>query len=201
MKNFPLNRLWFQFSLVISLVVIIAAVTLVIVSYLLRPERPERPDDAPPPPEEQLAEWAERFQRLQTRQFLIIAVSGSAMGIAASVWMSRRMTAPLEELAEGAQAIGSHNLSHRVSEQGSFEVRSLARSFNKMAADLEDGERLRQNLLADVAHELRTPLTVLQGNLRAMLDDVYAMDKAEVAHLYDQTRHLIGLVKIGRAHV
>ena len=46
--------------------------------------------------------------------------------------------------------------------------------------------------MADVAHELRTPLTVLQGNLRALLDDVYPLDKAEVARLYDQTRHLAG---------
>ncbi|MCB0093422.1 MAG: hypothetical protein KDE54_36280, partial [Caldilineaceae bacterium] len=53
---------------------------------------------------------------------------------------------------------------------------------------------MRQNLLADVAHELRTPLTVLQGNLRAMLDDVYPLNKSEVAHLYDQTRHLNRLV-------
>ena len=69
-----------------------------------------------------------------------------------------------------------------------------AQSFNQMAARLQKGERLRQNLLADVAHELRTPLTVLQGNLRAILDDVYALDKGEVARLYDQTRHLHRMV-------
>jgi len=41
---------------------------------------------------------------------------------------------------------------------------------------------------------LRTPLTVLQGNLRAILDDVYPLDKEEIARLYDQTRHLHRLV-------
>ena len=40
-------------------------------------------------------------------------------------------------------------------------------AFNKMAADLEHAETLRNNLMADVSHELRTPLTVLEGNLRA----------------------------------
>jgi two-component system OmpR family sensor kinase/two-component system sensor histidine kinase BaeS len=49
--------------------------------------------------------------------------------------------------------------------------------------------------MADVAHELRTPLTVLQGNLRALLDDVYPLEKAEVARLYDETRLLGRLVE------
>jgi two-component system OmpR family sensor kinase/two-component system sensor histidine kinase BaeS len=63
-----------------------------------------------------------------------------------------------------------------------------------MAAALEQAETLRRNLIADVAHELRTPLSVLQGNLRAILDDVYPLDKTEVANLYDQTRLLSRLV-------
>ena len=49
-------------------------------------------------------------------------------------------------------------------------------------------------MLADIAHELRTPLTVIQGNLRAILDDVYELDKVEMARLYDQTRQLSRLV-------
>ena len=64
-----------------------------------------------------------------------------------------------------------------------------------MASDLETAESRRQNLLADVAHELRTPLTVIQGNLRALLDEVYPLTTEEVARLYDQTRHLTKLVK------
>jgi two-component system OmpR family sensor kinase/two-component system sensor histidine kinase BaeS len=49
-------------------------------------------------------------------------------------------------------------------------------------------------MVADVAHELRTPLSVLQGNLRAILDDVYALEKGEIARLYDETRLLSRLV-------
>jgi signal transduction histidine kinase len=35
---------------------------------------------------------------------------------------------------------------------------------------------------------------VIQGNLRAILDDVYELDKVEMARLYDQTRQLSRLV-------
>ncbi len=49
-------------------------------------------------------------------------------------------------------------------------------------------------MLADVAHELRTPLSVLQGNLRAILDEVYPLNQEEMARLYEHTRFLSRLV-------
>jgi two-component system OmpR family sensor kinase len=110
------------------------------------------------------------------------------------VLTSRSLTAPLSHLAEAARAIGARDLSRRVEVAGSDEMVEVAQAFNDMAAGLEGAETLRRNLIADVAHELRTPLSVLQGNLRAILDDVYPLDKSEVARLYDQTRLLSRLV-------
>ena len=70
----------------------------------------------------------------------------------------------------------------------------MAIAFNEMAAQLEQAETLRRNLLADVAHELRHPVHVLQGSLQAILDDVYPLNKEEIARLSDQTHHLAVLV-------
>jgi two-component system OmpR family sensor kinase/two-component system sensor histidine kinase BaeS len=70
----------------------------------------------------------------------------------------------------------------------------VARAFNEMTTALSESERQRQNMVADVAHELRTPLTVLQGNLRAILDGVYASSEVEISRLYDETRLLSRLV-------
>ena len=115
-------------------------------------------------------------------------------GIGLGIVISRQLTAPLEELAAAAKAIGAQQLSRRVAVRGTQEVLEVAQAFNEMAGELQSAETLRESLLADVAHELRSPLTVLQGNLRAILDDIYPLDKAEVARLYDQTRHLSRLV-------
>ena len=90
--------------------------------------------------------------------------------------------------------MGSQDLSQRIKVRGSSEVREVAEAFNAMAEALQEAERLRSNMLTDITHELRTPLTVIQGNLRAILDDVYELDKVEVAKLYDQTRQLSRLV-------
>lgn len=191
MKRLRLSQLWLQFSLAFGSVVIIAAIAMLVIGFLLRPSPPA---DRPPPNAEQQIEFRERAAEILTRSLLTIVAISTVLGIAAGVWMSRRMTSPLGALAKGTETIGAGDLTYRVAPQGSEEMVALAQSFNQMAGKLEEGERLRQNLLADVAHELRTPLTVLQGNLRAILDDVYALDKAEVARLYDQTRHLHRLV-------
>jgi signal transduction histidine kinase len=56
-------------------------------------------------------------------------------------------------------------------------------------------DRLRRQLMADVAHELRTPLAILQGRLEGLLDGVYPRDETHLAELLDETRHLSRLVE------
>lgn len=150
---------------------------------LARPEPPPKDREGPSP-----------FSVDMFTFLLLMGVFSAFIGIFIGTLMSRSLTLPLSRLAEAARAIGAHNLSQRVAVKGNHEINEVARAFNEMAAGLEEGEILRRNLVADVAHELRTPLTVLQGSLRAILDDVYPLDKTEVARLYDQTRLLGHLV-------
>lgn len=192
MKKLPIHQLWFQLSVAFSAVILIVVVAVGASNYLLRPRFDfKRPIELTT---EERAQFEQMDRRFRIQGVLLLITIGGAVGISAGTLMSRRLSAPLEKLVAGTQAIGERDLSYRVHVQGSQEIRTLAESFNNMAAALQGAEAQRQNLLADVAHELRTPLTVLQGNLRAMLDDVYTLDKAEVARLYDQTRHLISLV-------
>jgi signal transduction histidine kinase len=132
---------------------------------------------------------AEIASRLVNFGLLSLVVGGVA-GVA----ISRVVSKPITELSKAAQRIGKGELNVRVESRGSAEIVALADTFNRMAADLQHAEHTRHNLMADVSHELRTPLTVLEGNLRAALDHVYALDDAEIANLYGQTRHLIRLV-------
>jgi two-component system sensor histidine kinase BaeS len=54
--------------------------------------------------------------------------------------------------------------------------------------------RLRRQLMADVAHELRTPLAILQGRVEGMLDGVYERDDERLGELLSETQHLSRLV-------
>ncbi len=132
----------------------------------------------------------------QLRQTLVVAgVIAVGLGILMGLVMSRMIAAPLGNLVHAARAFARRDWDHRVPVKGTDEIAEVAREFNEMAESTLRAETLRRNLMADVAHELRTPLTVLQGNLRAMLDGVYPLELAEVATLYDQTRHLNRLVE------
>jgi len=116
------------------------------------------------------------------------------IGTAGGVVIGRLTSAPIRRIAQAAQRLGNGELDVRVPVRGSQEIRELAQTFNKMAAEIQRAEELRNNLMADVSHELRTPLTVLEANLRAALDRVVPLDEAEIASLYAQTRHLSRLV-------
>lgn len=124
--------------------------------------------------------------------WLLLAIALGGYVIAAALGLI--MTRPLQQLTEAVQRIGTHNLGERVSIGNWGEIRTLAESFNEMATALELAENSRQQLLSDVSHELRTPLTILQGNIRAMLDDVMPPDKVQLSTLYSQTRQLSHLV-------
>jgi signal transduction histidine kinase len=146
-------------------------------------------------PQEQFQEIIERVRLEVSAAILFILATGSLLALMAGIWLSRTLAAPLGRLETAAKAIAAGDLSQRVTTPGgSDEMIAVATAFNTMAAQLEKEESLRRNLLADVAHELRNPLHVLQGNLRAILDDVYPLSKEEVAHILDRTVHLSSLV-------
>jgi signal transduction histidine kinase len=64
-----------------------------------------------------------------------------------------------------------------------------------MTERLQNADRVRRDLMADVAHELRTPLTVLQGRLEGLLDGVYRCDDRQLSQLLEETRVLSRLVE------
>ncbi len=77
----------------------------------------------------------------------------------------------LDAINEAARALAAGDLSVRVPEDGGDDARELARSFNAMAASLQESERSRDEFFALVSHELRTPLTSIIGYVQLVLDD------------------------------
>ncbi len=131
----------------------------------------------------------------QLRGTLVIAgLIAGALSIVLGIVLSRTLSAPLANLAQAAHRFAARDWNQRVPVRGAQEVAEVATAFNRMADDLQRQETTRRNMIADIAHELRTPLAVMQGNLHAMLDEVYPLDRSEIATLYDETRLLARLV-------
>lgn len=140
-------------------------------------------------------EQAQQF--LDRVEWLLLVNTALAVSLIVVVGalLNRRLSAPLQRLAAAARAVAAGDLDQQVEAGGSTEVAQVGQAFNEMTAALQEAETLRQNMVADVAHELRTPLSVLQGNLWAILNDAYPLEKAEISRLYDETRLLSRLVE------
>jgi signal transduction histidine kinase len=123
---------------------------------------------------------------------VIFAGVAVALGVFGRV---RRIASPLHAVMDAADRVAENDYSVRVREEGPPPIRALAHSFNTMTERLQNADRLRRNVMADVAHELRTPLAVLQGRLEGLLDGVYPRDDRQLSELLEETHVLSRLVE------
>ena len=65
----------------------------------------------------------------------------------------------------------------------------------RVTSTFREQDRLRRQLMADVAHELRTPLAILQGRIEGLIDGVYPRDDERLGELLAETQHLSRLVE------
>ena len=112
-----------------------------------------------------------QFQGERFRARLGAAGAAVLMALIVALLVSRRITAPVEKMIHSVRARGRGEVDARAGDVRGFgEIRELAVAFDQMADALEEQERVRRNLVADVAHELRTPIAVLQAGHEAILD-------------------------------
>jgi signal transduction histidine kinase len=103
-----------------------------------------------------------------------------------------RLTRRLERLQSSVEALGSGDLTARVSVEGCDEVARLAQSFNSAAEQIEVLVGAHKQLLANVSHELRTPLARLR--LAAELLKEVA-DPKRKADLENDVNEMDGLIE------
>jgi two-component system, NtrC family, sensor histidine kinase HydH len=115
----------------------------------------------------------------RTARLLATALAGTllvALGLA--LLAARRVTRPLAELTEAAEAVGRGDRpTSLVSVRSRDEIGALTAAFNRMATDLKRAERelvdaakfsFAGELAAGVAHEVRTPLGVLRSSTQLL---------------------------------
>ena len=83
--------------------------------------------------------------------------------------VTRWVVVPIREAAEAAKRLSDGQLEQRMPVRGTDDLAALARSFNDMAAslqeklrELEELSKVQRQFVSDVSHELRTPLTTIR---------------------------------------
>jgi signal transduction histidine kinase len=120
----------------------------------------------------------------------------SAAAIAISLYASRRLVAPVKEMARVSSRLAAGHYDERValSAPDEDELGELARGFNRMATALEKTEARRRALLGDVTHELRTPLAGIKGYMEGLMDGLLPAEASTFQKVYHEADRLQRLV-------
>ena len=108
--------------------------------------------------------------------------------------VARRILGPITALTRAAHRMQAGELDVRVDVRGGDEVADLGVAFNAMAARLAETERLRKQMVSDIAHELRSPVTNLRCTLESIQDGLVAADRTSIDALHEETELLQRLI-------
>lgn len=134
------------------------------------------------------------FRTALTEALSWAIITGLAAAVAVSVFVSRRVVNPIRQMMQASRHIAEGHYRERVSVTGDDELGQLARSFNRMAATLEQTETMRRDLIANVAHELRTPLSSIKGYMEGLIDGVLPAEPDTYQLVYREADRLQRLV-------
>jgi signal transduction histidine kinase len=146
------------------------------------------------PGEEASSEHSTRFAGSLSRSAVAAVALAGLIALALILTLSRRVLGPIERLTAAVRGMEGGRLDQRVEVRSRDEIGTLAEAFNEMAARLSRNERLRRDMVSDVAHELRTPLTNLRAQIESMQDGLLTVDRESLGSVHEEIVHLGGLI-------
>lgn len=151
----------------------------------------------PPPPQWEDLRKKEFAELRSSTNWAVVwgGLLGIALAALLTLFLSRSMTKSIHSLAEAARRVAAGDLTQRVSVKSKDEIGKLANDFNNMVAELERVDKLRKDLIADIAHELRTPLSNVRGYIEALYDGVIQLDENSKKYIYDEVLLLTRLIE------
>ena len=103
---------------------------------------------------------------------MLIYISVILLGIACllAYALSRRISAPIENLTKSATELSQGNYNVKFDGSTFTETRELARALNKASYEMERTDFYQREILANVSHDLKTPLTMIRSYAEKIID-------------------------------
>jgi two-component system sensor histidine kinase BaeS len=134
------------------------------------------------------------FQTELNRVLLIGTLLGSGLSVIAGFVLASIATMPLKKIKTGMKNLREENYSDTLAFVGDNDFDAVIDEFNKLTSQLEYEERLRRDLISDIAHELKTPITSVIGQIEGIQDGVFKPNKERINLIKDQMDRLTDLI-------
>ena len=135
-----------------------------------------------------------RFINTQRKTLLLVTLLTLLISALIAWLLSRQLVKPIQSLRRSSNELALGNYATRINVENNDELGLLSQDFNKLAENLQQHEKSRQQWIMDIAHELRTPLSVLRGEIEAIQDGISQPEPDNIQSLHQETLHLQRLV-------
>jgi signal transduction histidine kinase len=138
--------------------------------------------------------------RAATTVLIALAVA-LALAIGIGGWLTRSLLRPVHELRRGMAVVAAGDFDPEVDipPDRPDELGDLARSFQRMTAQLAELDRIKAEFVSIASHELKTPLSVIRGYVSLLQDGIYGPVPEQqhkiLASVSDQTDRLARLIQ------
>jgi signal transduction histidine kinase len=109
------------------------------------------------------------------RSAIFLAAGAAVLAVLTGFWLTQSISGPIDELDAGMQAVSEGDFGQPLGIEASRrdEFGRLASSYNSMAMQLRELDRLKAEFVSVASHELKTPINVITGYLQLLKENVY----------------------------
>lgn len=132
---------------------------------------------------------------------LRLLAAAAVLAVLIGLWLTQSVSRPIDELDAGMRAVAEGDFGHplQLAPQRRDEFGRLATSYNSMATQLRELDRLKAEFISVASHELKTPINVVMGYLQLLQENVYGdlneRQREIVTTLTAQSKSLSRLVR------
>ncbi len=109
------------------------------------------------------------------RSALFLLAGAAVLAVLIGLWLTQSVSGPIDELDAGMRAVSGGDFGRALGIEATRrdEFGRLAASYNSMAMQLRELDRLKAEFVSVASHELKTPINVITGYLQLLKETVY----------------------------